>query len=77
MAKQTAAPESPRAPYVGWARFTDGEWWELTQGQDFAQEAGKATRAARQWASVNGYRCQAHTIDDGRAIKVRFEKVIL
>ncbi len=77
MAKPTAAPDSPRAPYVGWAAFTNGEWWELTRGVDFQQSAGQATRAARQWASVNRYRCQAHIIDEGKAIKVRFEKVVL
>lgn len=77
MAKRTTVPSATRAPYVGWDQFTDGEWWELTKGDDFRQEAHKAARAARQWAAVHGYRCKAHVVKDGEAVKVRFEKVIL
>lgn len=77
MAKTTEPPESTRSPYVAWAQYADGAWWELERGQDFTQGAAQATRAARQWASVNGYRCNAHTVRDGEAIKVRFEKVVI
>lgn len=63
-------------PTVDWGSFADGQIWELVQGEDFHQEPARANRAARQWASHHGYRCQAHK-EGTNKIRVRFDKVVI
>jgi hypothetical protein len=75
MAERTRGPASQLAPAVPWADYADGEWWVLTRGEDFTQDALLAARAARQWASKNGYRCSAYRGVAG--ISVRFTKVVI
>lgn len=79
MAKKTTEPVGRMSVVVNWESFTDGDWWELIQGEDFRQEPRSATRAARQWASKNGFHCSAYQLKNGlgRAygIKVLFNKV--
>lgn len=76
MAKHTQPPTGRPSAKVDWSRFTDGQWWALEKDSDFRQDPTRASRAARQWASVNGYRCSA-IVDGDTGIKVQFEKVVL
>jgi hypothetical protein len=75
MARQVASPaRTLSAPRVEWAKYTNGKWWELKNGEDFHQSARSAGRAARQWASNHGYRCSAVTTEAGD-LQVQFRKV--
>lgn len=77
MAKKIKAPaREPIARQVNWSEFADGHWWELEEGRDFDKEPRKAARAARQWGSNNGFRCQCSFPDDRpRILQIRISRV--
>lgn len=56
MAKRARGPRGvTRAPQIEWAEWADGEWWDLTQGEDHDQDPRKAAHAARMWAARHGF----------------------
>lgn len=75
--RRSREPSTP-APRIGWDELArkDGRWWLLVAGEDFEQAPLKAARAARQWASNNGFRCSAVQTEDGN-LNVKFEKVVI
>jgi hypothetical protein len=74
MAKRSKVePQMPARP-VPWDRYTDGQWWTLTRGTDFEQEPRNACRAARQWATGHGLRCNA-TVKSEKQIEIRFLRI--
>jgi hypothetical protein len=59
--------------FVRWSRYADQQWHVFEQGQDFDRDPGLVTRAARMWASRNGFRSQAEILrDQGTRVRIRF-----
>lgn len=76
MAKMIEVTEVPTSPRIDWGQWANGSWWELEAGKDFSQDAVRAGRAARQWASNHGFHCSAKVTAEGN-LRVKFEKVQL
>lgn len=75
MARLIKDPVSPQTPKVDWAKYAkrSGRWWLLEAGSDFYQDAHRASRAARQWASNHGFHCSANFPGNGN-LQIRFER---
>jgi hypothetical protein len=50
-------PQATRGPLHDWAKFCDGQTWQLKRGEDFAADANlnSARSSFRQWAKRHGY----------------------
>lgn len=77
MARPVNEPGRPRSQFsnyatvVDWSQWADGQWWELTQGEDFEQTATKAGYAIRSWARRRGLRSHVRVSKDDRVMRVR------
>lgn len=60
----------PAAP-VDWSQFTDGSWWELTQGTDFEQTPARAANAFRAYCDRHDLRPNAWVTPTGIRIRAR------
>jgi hypothetical protein len=74
MAKMIEVTDVPATPRVNWEQWANGSWWELEAGKDFRQDATRAGRAARQWASNHGFHCSAKCTETGN-LRIQFRKV--
>lgn len=78
MGRKVKAPKLP-SPVVRWAHWAEGrrlgQWFKLERGRDFHQDAIRASRAARQWASNNGFGIHTKQGDDDTSFKLSFYKL--
>jgi hypothetical protein len=61
-----------RAVYP-WTSWTDGEWWRLHQGVDYATRTPVFQSTARNYAKRNGFLLETQMTADGTLI--RFKKM--
>lgn len=59
------APRVARGLY-GFEQYTDGNWWVLSNGEDYPSEhdTQRVRESAKAWARRHGYRLASRKVDD-------------
>jgi hypothetical protein len=57
-----------RAVYP-WPTWTDGKWWRLREGDDYAIETQNFQRVARNYARRNGFKLETQLTSDGTFVR--------
>lgn len=58
-----------RATYP-WGSWSDGEWWRLREGADYATTTTTFQSVARSWARRNCFRLETQLTEDGTFIRL-------
>lgn len=52
-----------------WADWTDGEWWRLREGDDYAITTQSFQRVCRKYATRNGLKLETQLTPDGTFVR--------
>lgn len=56
-----------------WEKYTDGEWWQLMQGEDYQAQTVSVRASVSSWAKRNGYEAATALTKDGDGFLLRMK----
>lgn len=71
--KRVIKPKPGARAVYPWNEWTDGEWWVLRQGTDYATTTKTFQSVARNHARRHGLKLETQLTDDGDGTFIRFK----